>query len=213
MATEVNAALPRPADRSAGGRAKVWMTAAPPRRSAATGILAVAATLLVVSAILHLDLWSSGYRAIPTIGWLFLAQGITTPIIALALLLTRWLAVVVMAFATMVGTLGGFILASTVGLFGFHDGFAAPFASATFVTEVTASVFLLVGAAVVVRGVANAEASSSLSHRVDEIFDSAPNSGAAVEEHWTGLSASDAMSVDECWSVRAAPTSSWPPNR
>jgi hypothetical protein len=212
MATELNAARTRQSDRSAGGRLKAWMTKAPPRRSAAMGILAVAAALLVVSAVLHLDLWSSGYRSVPTIGWLFLAQGIATPVIALALLLTRWLAVVVMAFATMVGTLGGFILASTVGLFGFHDGFGAPFASVTFVTEIAASVFLLVGAAVVVRGAANAEASSSLSHQVDEIFDAVPDSTTAVEEYWNSRSASDATSVDKR-PVRAAPNSSWPPSR
>jgi hypothetical protein len=184
--------------RSTSNRVKAWMTAAVPWRSAATFILAMAAALLVVSAVLHLDLWSSGYRSIPTIGWLFLAQGIATPIIALVLLLTRWLVAVIIALATMVGTLGGFILATTVGLFGFRDGFAAPFASITFETEIAAIVLLVVGGTVVVRSRRTVEESESLSRRVDEIFDPVPDSAAGV---------------DKRWAVRAAPESSRPPIR
>jgi hypothetical protein len=197
MATEI-AARAAATGRSANSPVKAWLTATPPRRSAATVILAVAAALLVVSAVLHLDLWSSGYRAIPTIGPLFLAQGIATPVIALILLLTRWLVAILVALAAMVGTLGGFILAATVGLFGFHDGFAAPFASTTFVTELTAIVFLLVGGTLVVRNAGSATKSSSLSNRVDEIFDSVTEPDAALDDYRA---------------VRAAPNSSWPPSR
>jgi hypothetical protein len=185
MATEIAPTRTSATGRSARRRMKVWMTAAPPRSSGASVVLATAAVLLVVSAALHVDLWSSGYRTIPTIGWLFLAQGIATPVVALVLLLTRWLAAVGVALATMVGTLGGFILASTVGLFGFHDGFAAPFASVTFATEIAAIVLLVIGGAMAVRGTPKGVDATSLSHRVDEIFDSVPDSASSIDERWT----------------------------
>jgi hypothetical protein len=212
MATDIAADLAA-ADGSARSPVKAWLTAAPPRRSTATVILAMAAALLVVSAALHLDLWSSGYRAIPTIGPLFLAQGIATPAIALMLVATRWLVAILVALAAMVGTLGGFILASTVGLFGFHDGFAAPFASTTFVTEVAAVLLLLVGGMMVVRNAASATKTVSLSNRVDEIFDSVTDPGAAIDDYRTVRSSPDATAVGEHGSVRTAPNASWPPSR
>ena len=100
-------------------------------------VLVAAAALLVLSAAVHLHLWSVGYRAIPSIGPLFLAQGIATPVVAVLLVLTRRLAAVAVALPTMVGTVAGFLLADTVGLFGFHDGFAAPYAATAFVIEVS----------------------------------------------------------------------------
>src|SRR5579862_2614358 len=141
-------------------RRSAWALASAPLRSGTTLILVVASSLLVVSAVLHLHLWASGYRAIPTIGPLFLAQGIATPIIAVVLVLTRWLVSVAAAAATMIATIGGFVLADTVGLFGFHDGFAAPFASISFGFEVTAVGLLLIGGALVVRSSLNARRSA-----------------------------------------------------
>jgi hypothetical protein len=58
---------------------------------------------------------------------------------------------VVAALGVMVGTVGGFILADTVGLFGFYDGFAAPHASVSFAVEVSAIVLLLTGGWLLVR--------------------------------------------------------------
>jgi hypothetical protein len=198
MATELAPIQRRRPEPTASIRVKAWMTAAPPWRSPGTVVLTMASALLVVSAALHLDLWSSGYRSVPTIGWLFLAQGIATPVIAVVLLLTRWLAAVFIALATMVGTLGGFVLAATVGLFGFHDGFAAPFASITFATEISAIVLLIVGGTMAGQRRRKGEESATLSRRVDEIFDSVPAS---------------AVGVDECWVVRTAPDSGLPPLR
>jgi len=77
--------------------------------------------LLVASAAIHLDLYLTGYRTIPTIGPLFLLQVIAAFVLAAAILVTgHWLAAAAGAgFA--VSTLGGYLLSLWVGLFGFTE--------------------------------------------------------------------------------------------
>jgi len=79
------------------------------------------AALLVASGAIHLDLYLTGYRTIPTIGWLFLLQVIAAFALALAILVTgSWLAEAAGAgFA--VSVLGGYLLSIWVGLFGFTE--------------------------------------------------------------------------------------------
>jgi len=89
-----------------------------PRRSA-SGI--AGAALLVASGSIHLDLYLTGYRSIPTIGWLFLLQVIAAYVLAAAILVTgHWLAAASGA-AFALGTLGGYLLSLKVGLFGFTE--------------------------------------------------------------------------------------------
>ena len=47
------------------------------------------AILLVVSAGIHLDLYLTGYRSIPTIGWLFLVQFLVAFVLAIGALVTH----------------------------------------------------------------------------------------------------------------------------
>jgi predicted lipoprotein with Yx(FWY)xxD motif len=81
----------------------------------------VGAGLLVATAAIHLDLYLTGYKTIPTIGWLFLLQVIAGFVLAAAVLATSsWLASGAAAgFA--VSTLGGYLLSVWVGLFGFRE--------------------------------------------------------------------------------------------
>ena len=90
-----------------------------PRRSWYFGI--VGAALLIASGAIHLDLYLTGYRSIPTIGWLFLLQIIAAYALAIAIPVTRsWLAAAAGAgFA--ISTLGGYLLSLKVGLFGFTE--------------------------------------------------------------------------------------------
>jgi predicted lipoprotein with Yx(FWY)xxD motif len=90
-----------------------------PRRSWYYGI--AGAALLIASGAIHLDLYLTGYRSIPTIGWLFLLQIIAAFGLAIAILVTRnWLAAAAGAgFAA--STLGGYLLSLKVGLFGFTE--------------------------------------------------------------------------------------------
>jgi predicted lipoprotein with Yx(FWY)xxD motif len=79
------------------------------------------AALLVASGAIHLDLYLTGYRTIPTIGPLFLLQVIAAFVLAAAILVTgNWLVAGAGAgFALSV--LGGYLLSLWVGLFGFTE--------------------------------------------------------------------------------------------
>ncbi len=104
--------------------------------------------LLVASAVIHLHLWSTGYRHIPTIGPLFLLQGIAGIVVALAVAVTRNLLVALGAALFAAGTIGGLVLSVEVGLFGFRDSFSAPYATMSLVIESAA--FVVLAAAVVI---------------------------------------------------------------
>ena len=85
-------------------------------------ILRVAgAGLLAATGAIHLDLYLTGYRTIPTIGWLFLLQVIAAFGLAVAVLLTgsRLAAAAGAGFA--LATLAGYLLSIWVGLFGFTE--------------------------------------------------------------------------------------------
>src|SRR6516162_1908750 len=79
------------------------------------------AGLLFAAGGIHLDLYLTGFRNIPTIGWLFLFQVIAAFALALAVLLTgsRLAAAAGAGFA--LATLGGYLLSVWVGLFGFKE--------------------------------------------------------------------------------------------
>ena len=77
--------------------------------------------LLVATGAIHLDLYLTGYRSIPTIGWLFLLQVITAFGLGVAVLATgEWLAAAAGAGFAL-ATLGGYLLSLWVGLFGFKE--------------------------------------------------------------------------------------------
>src|SRR6266853_4080391 len=85
----------------------------------------VGSGLLIATAAIHLDLYLTGYRTIPTIGWLFLLQVIAAFGLGLAVLaIPRRLAAGVRASrlaaaAGALATLGGYLLSVWIGLFGF----------------------------------------------------------------------------------------------
>jgi predicted lipoprotein with Yx(FWY)xxD motif len=79
------------------------------------------AALLVASGAIHLDLYLTGYRTIPTIGPLFLLQVIAAFVLAAAILVTgNWVAEASGALFA-VSVLGGYLLSLWVGLFGFTE--------------------------------------------------------------------------------------------
>jgi predicted lipoprotein with Yx(FWY)xxD motif len=79
------------------------------------------AALLAAAGAIHLDLYLTGYRSIPTIGWLFLLQTITAFGLAILIAVSRsWLLSAAGAFF-MLSTLGGYLLSVWIGLFGFRE--------------------------------------------------------------------------------------------
>jgi predicted lipoprotein with Yx(FWY)xxD motif len=88
------------------------------------------AGLLAATAAIHLDLYLTGYKTIPVIGWLFLLQVIAGFVLALAVLVaplvarSSWLpaaAAAALGAGFAVATLGGYLLSLWVGLFGFRE--------------------------------------------------------------------------------------------
>jgi predicted lipoprotein with Yx(FWY)xxD motif len=87
----------------------------------------VGSGLLIATAAIHLDLYLTGYRTIPTIGWLFLLQVIVAFGLGLAVLAIprrlvtprRLVAGAGAGFA--LATLGGYLLSVWTGLFGFKE--------------------------------------------------------------------------------------------
>jgi predicted lipoprotein with Yx(FWY)xxD motif len=97
------------------------LAAWPSRRSWRLGLRVAGAGLLAATGAIHLDLYLTGYRTIPTIGWMFLLQVITAFGLASAVLATgsRLLAAAGAGFA--LATLAGYLLSIWVGLFGFKE--------------------------------------------------------------------------------------------
>ena len=99
-----------------------------PRRSVSG---TAGAALLAASGAIHLDLYLTGYRTIPTIGWLFLLQVIAAFVLTVAVggvsLWPKALAGAEFTLAAASGalfglaTLGGYLLSLRVGLFGFTE--------------------------------------------------------------------------------------------
>jgi predicted lipoprotein with Yx(FWY)xxD motif len=91
-------------------------------------ILRVAGSgLLIATAAIHLDLYLTGYRTIPTIGWLFLLQVIAAFGLGLAVLAIPSRLAIASRLAAAAGagfalaTLGGYLLSVWTGLFGFKE--------------------------------------------------------------------------------------------
>ena len=97
------------------------MGASAPRRSW-PGIAGLAgAALLAASGAIHLDLYLTGYRSIPTIGWLFLLQVIAAFALAAVIALTGSPLAAAAGAGFAISTLGGYLLSLWVGLFGFTE--------------------------------------------------------------------------------------------
>jgi hypothetical protein len=89
-----------------------------------------------------LHLWDIAYRNVKTLDVLFLVQVVLCLLAALALLITRHLLVVLGAAALMAGTMIGFLLARTVGIFGFHLTFSSGLAYTVLAVEAAGVVML-----------------------------------------------------------------------
>ena len=115
----------------------------------AVNVLAVAgAALMVWSGVIHLQLWSDGYRSISVIGPLFLIQGVAG--IALAVVLAVFRRVVLMAAGAvmMAATAAGLLLSAGIGLFGFQESLAVPYAMSSLVVEFAGAAVLAAACAI-----------------------------------------------------------------
>jgi predicted lipoprotein with Yx(FWY)xxD motif len=85
------------------------------------GLRVVGAGLLAATGAIHLDLYLTGYKNIPTIGWLFLLQVIAAFGLALLVLVRGGRIAAALGAGFAVATLGGYLLSIWFGLFGFKE--------------------------------------------------------------------------------------------
>ena len=107
----------------------------------------LAALAVVVSAVVHLYLWFDGYRDVETIGPLFLLNAAGGLVIAGLLVAWRHWVPALLAFGFGLSTLGGFVISTTVGLFGLEEswnGWAVWVAAASEVVAIVLGAYLLV---------------------------------------------------------------------
>ena len=109
----------------------------------------VGAGFLIWSAVIHLMLWSDGYKDISVIGPLFLVQGIACIILGVAVVAFRWLALLAAGAVAGVATAVGLLLSVHVGLFGYTESLSVPYAELSLAVEFTAAFVLLVAAVLV----------------------------------------------------------------
>jgi hypothetical protein len=121
----------------------------PAARWAVTLLAVAGAGLLVWSGVIHLQLWSEGYRSISVIGPLFLVQGIASIVLAVALVAFRRLVLLAAGAALAAGTAAGLLLSAGIGLFGYTESLAVPSAQTSLVVEFTGAAVLAAAAAIV----------------------------------------------------------------
>ena len=117
----------RPGTAMAAGRTAREHAGPPPSGWARIVLRVTGSGLLIATAAIHLDLYLTGYRTIPTIGWLFLLQVIAAFGLGLAVLAIPGRLVLAGRLAAAAGagfalaTLAGYLLSVWIGLFGFTE--------------------------------------------------------------------------------------------
>ncbi len=120
-----------------------------PARAVMLLLIIAGAGLTAYSGYIHLYLWGRQpypYSAIPTIGPLFLLQGIAGILLAVLLVVARRLFAVLLAAGFMVVSVAALVIDVEVGMFGFQDSWAAPYVTGTLRYEIVGAVLLLIAA-------------------------------------------------------------------
>lgn len=110
------------------------------RSPAVIGLCLVEAALLVTSGLIHLHLGQTAYRHVKTLGPLFIVQFASCLVVAVALLVLRHVLVAVAAVLLAAGTIIGFVLARTVGIFNFKLPYSTTLANQVLGVEIAAVV-------------------------------------------------------------------------
>jgi hypothetical protein len=113
---------------------------------AAVFLRVVCAGLLIWVAAIHLQLWTEGYRDIPSVGPLFLADAVGGFVLAALLLVWPRPLAGLLGAGFMTSTLAGLIISVNFGLFGFRESSGASFVTETIILESVGAVALLVWA-------------------------------------------------------------------
>ena len=101
------------------------------------GVLVIGAAMVATSAIIHLYLWGKedGYRDVPTVGPMFLAQGIVGCLLAVTAVIKRHFIVALAGAVYMAGSIAALYKSIHGGLFDFDETSDAPYVQLSFVIE------------------------------------------------------------------------------
>jgi hypothetical protein len=102
------------------------------------------AAAVLVSGAVHLKLWFDGFRYEDVVGPAFMVNAVAGLVIAVVLLWWRHWVPLFLAVAFGASTLGAFVLATTVGLFGLHEHWEGLYVWAAAVSEAVAIIAGLV---------------------------------------------------------------------
>ena len=104
----------------------VWALRA--RNFPTTALVWAGSVLLAWSAVIHYHLWASdGYRNIPTIGPMFLAQAIVAAALAVFTAATRRFVPALASAGLLVASIGALLVSTWWGLFGWQESLNAPY--------------------------------------------------------------------------------------
>ena len=111
----------------------------------------LAAIFLIIGGIVHYNLWRSGYRSIPKIGPLFMANFLGSIGIAGAVMISRRASIALAGIAFAAGSLAAVLLSRSVGVFGFTEMIWTKEAIITVISELGAIATLAVAVALRLR--------------------------------------------------------------
>jgi hypothetical protein len=114
-------------------------------------LLSLGALGLAASSALHCYLWQLAYRDVPTLGPLFLFQAAVAFVLTITALMVRRVGVAVVGALFLFSTIGGLVLASSVGLFGFTLHTLTIWAVLSLVAEAVGAIALLGAGALCLR--------------------------------------------------------------
>jgi predicted CDP-diglyceride synthetase/phosphatidate cytidylyltransferase len=116
-------------------------------------LVGIGAVTVVASAVIHLYLWGreDGYRAVPTIGPLFLLQGIVGCVLGVAIIALRRVAVTAVGALYLAMSVGGLLISLHGALFGYPETLDAPYVKLTLTDEIIGLVACLAACALAAR--------------------------------------------------------------
>jgi hypothetical protein len=120
-------------------------------RLAAIVSMLAGAGLVVTTAVIHLHLWLSGYRHVPKLDVLFLAQAIVGFLLGPIIAGGRQLILLIAGALFMASSAGGLVLSATVGFVGIHDGLDVPWATPSLVVELAGFLLFVLASSIALR--------------------------------------------------------------
>ena len=106
---------------------------------------------VMLSGVVHLELWAQGMASLPVVGPAFLVNAVAGLLLGVALLWTAHWWPLLLSAGFGAATLGAFVLSTTVGFFGVREQWQGAAVWLSAISEVAAVVLGLAGALLVVR--------------------------------------------------------------